>query len=483
MLSNYNLNNIFLIPLFFVFLPTFCLLLGNGTLSFFFLTLITAYIIFIVLKFDKFITIVFLSLKRKPMKMFGIWCLWILLSSIYTFFAHNNLSFFNFYIKNMGICLLFSICMTLFFPIFLINNRKTLKFIIKFIYIGIICVVLLGILNYIGINFSIGIIQKFFDIIVNKRVMTVFKETGFSAGRVFSVFAESAWFANWLVINLPIVDAISKSKYKIFHNNVLNRISKKILLPIYILVLYLTKSPIWIILGSIIFIILNIKSFKKFIYYLIPAVIVFFVLFNLLQSIDIDKNSVTRRIYITYSTAFTNYQSFSQKENNLATRITSYYNLLRMFKEHPFVGVGLNNTIYHMYRYFITSELPLTSENLKALKQSGTTYIVKHNGSIIYELLAETGIIGTLLFYYFIICILRYLNFSIKCSPSSIINDFSKGLYKSIIVLYFICAFYDTGFTSTYNFIILGIAYSTYKINMHFIPIKKQEVNKNNDIC
>ena len=295
--------------------------------------------------------------------------------------------------------------------------------------------------------------------------------------RLSSVFAEPGWLGGFIFLNFPIIYNCCLSPYKIFKNNTINYLIKKTLIPLAWLNILFTFSPIWLIfcLLQIIIIfrkkitqsILNIKFFGYASTILLSLSLIIFMIFKL-SNIKLEYNQIERITKTIISMA--SFETFVIVEPSLASRIVSYINLIRLFLDNWPLGVGLNNSRSLIIDIFQTSPVPMTMENLNNYKNALNTGKMQINSSILYLLLAETGVIGTFLFYLFIYKNIKYIKY-INCKlDNSIITIFSKGIEGSLFA-FLVYTIYDGLIANPYIWFMFGmvISYYSYYINICYL--------------
>ena len=254
----------------------------------------------------------------------------------------------------------------------------------------------------------------------------------------------------------------------------------------------MTKSPIWLLIGFVLVIILYSKKIKKeLLKNKIKAFVIFTILFILLSlgfykifnSKESEGNDryLIRIKYTLETIQKLDYYSLVKGEDSLASRINSYYNSLRLFADYPLTGIGIGNSKFYMIQKFETSSLPLTTENIKYLRLSYTTKNLKFNSAIIYQLLSETGIIGFILYYIFFFITYRNLN-SYLCLFNGIYRDFLSGCKKSLLIILTIYSIYDIDLGNQFVWFLFGIVLSLRKINLNqykFYHVRKGILENN----
>lgn len=446
-------------PLFFLFFPAMCLPLGNKPIAIFFIISTLFMCLYILFSFKRFIYQIIYIIKYTPFKYFFYWCLWCLVSGIFLVLT-NKYSFAHF-IYYYILYLLINITIPLLIPILTVKNFSHLRIFIKFYMIMLLIVFSIGFVNFLSTSLNIKFVQDLFcNLIVNERSFGGGLNTVVTYGtKVYSVFAEPGWFGGFICLNLPIIYSLSTSKYKIFTNISIEIFMKKTVILMALCNLILTKSPIWLIFSILTIVFLNwknvINSFKKFyICYLFIFLSICGFFFNSkILALDLSETYLNR-IITTIKTD--DYNNFVFAEASLASRITSYYNSLRLLEVYPITGTGLGNSKFYMANMFLSSKLPLTMENYRNLIESYNIGYLRFNGAFFYESLSETGIIGFVLIYIYLLFLVKILK-NYKIYLKGICKDFATGINNSILIFLPI-SLYDISFRVTYMWLIFGIA-------------------------
>lgn len=300
------------------------------------------------------------------------------------------------------------------FPSLIFPKFFSLRFLIKFLFLGIYIICIYGLLVYLFNVLGLDILNYIQNIINNRReeIVTL---------RVLSVFEEPSAMGGFICVNLSMLYKLMFSKYKIFKNKYLNIVIKKTYLPVLILTIIFIQSPIWLpIFGIITFI-----HFYKVIYDFIKKNIVIFLttlfLFwsilsmSLIQISQVDISQTFLNRIVVVSKTLTNWDMFIISEGSLANRILSYYLRLKVWQEHPITGIGYKNTEYNLHKAVNNSNLTLTKEtNLRIADSYNRKGYILINASILTMLLSDTGIIGALLYFLFVILNIKTVNKILK---------------------------------------------------------------------
>lgn len=369
-------------------------------------------------------------------------------------------SFIFSYIGGLLFCVISPIIISYFFNRRFIEPQQFIKFYV------FICLFIfgLGLLEYIIKQINLDFANIITNIFNNKRMMLYACDaTQLQRTRIKSIFDEPSNLAEFIYLNIPIIYSLSLSKFKIFSNTLINKLSKKLLLFLAFTNLILTKSPIsliFIIIISIFFffktIVRKIRSLLMF--SLVTFVVAVFILAIALLTSDYSIFDIQETYLIRVIQTIPSLLSLDALiivEPSLATRIINYANNLLVFKEHPLFGVGYGNMSQYILVQMETSPLPMTFELWKNL----TLGIGNVASAIFYRVMAETGIIGYLLIFTFSIKT-YFLNKKIIKYSDGLIRDFSIGINAYLIIFMTIVTFYNSNLHNTHYWLIFGYVFA-----------------------
>ncbi len=457
-ISKYNIAFIFLFILFF---PSLGISLGSLFIPLLFF--IEGLLIFTLLFLNKYFFADVINLFRKtPCVYLLFFVLWASLTVIFsiltgTFYIE---SFIYSYIGGLLFCVISPIIISYFFNKRFLEPQQFIKF-----YVFICLFILgLGLLEYIIKQINLDLANIITNIFNNKRIILYSSNfTQLQINRIKSIFDEPSNLAEFIYLNIPIIYSLSLSKFKIFSNIIINKLSKKLLLFLAFTNLILTKSPI-----SLIFlIIISIFFFFKLIVrkkssLLIFTLVAFFitilgtiVAFLTSDSSNFDIQETYLRRIIQTIPSLLSLDALIIVEPSLATRIINYANNLLVFKEHPLFGVGYGNMSRYILVQMETSPLPMTFE----LWNNLTLWIGNVASAIFYRVMAETGIIGYILLFIFNIKT-YFLNKIIIKYSDGIIRDFSIGINAYLIIFMTIVTFYNSNLHNTHYWLIFGYVFA-----------------------
>ena len=446
-LQNKILKTILLFPLGFLFLmafyipgtniPLYDIIMGIG--------FITAFLLF-----PKRIVNLFLKLsKLRHFKMLLLFTLWIIFVGI--LFVVRGKYPWNHFIYATFLLFLYNNYTWYLYPLILYPQIISEKDIIKFLYITLYLICLYGLISYTLQICGLGFLD-----IVQKIVLTRREE--FDTARVLSVFEEPSHMGGFLCIVLPFVYKLSLSKYKIFKNNIFNVLIKKSFIPLVILTICFVQSPMWIIFFFIITAIYFSKkifySVKKHIVKVCSILIILLLLFTIsVRAVDINStflNRITKVVGV-----LTNWDAIVLADGSFANRILSYGARARLWFEYPITGVGYKNAEYHVAE-ILTKKMNVAMP--KSMKEAliNKDGLVRINGSILWILLSDTGLVGFLLFYLFVILSIIKLNKITSYLPNCLPKDYItavKYVYINVICL----SIYGTNINTIYIWFFLGL--------------------------
>lgn len=346
------------------------------------------------------------------------------------------------------------------FPVFSTFFNISFKNIISLTYCTTWSIYLLSFIQFFTYKYNILIINYIFQFLTNARI-ALYRDPSeiLNITRVHGFFSEPSALGAFTFIMLPIIINLSTSNIKIINNKFLNSLIKKTFIPLMIIVLFMTKSPIYIILCVVeVIILFSIRYFSKIKYLLaILSILVISICLNLNIFIGIIENmSFYKRITaVIYS--LRSFDNLCLFEPSLASRIISYTQQIIVFKEHIFTGVGVANVGIAINYIFWKTPLSITKESLR-------NYIfyadrVGYNASVIYTTAAEVGIIGLILYLIFVIANMKNLNF-VHSRFQGLEKIFTGGLKKSMICIC-ILSFYNLNLCSELLWFIFGLTLLT----------------------
>lgn len=279
------------------------------------------------------------------------------------------------------------------------------------------------------------------------------------APRIQSLFAEPSHYAWFLVCNIPLAFEIYKSKYRIYKNKLVNKVVKKIILPILLISIILTQSSINLIFGLILTILYilsaNKITLKQIIKYILPAFIILSCIGLILMHININEtylNRIVKSIPILFDI-----NTLIIIEPSLATRIISYINYTILFIKHPLLGIGCGQLISIFPTQLLHSPVNLTVELMLLANSPKVNGI---NPSIFFKILAETGIIGIILFMAFLLKIKQYAKYLLS-KNQNFYSNWYQGITYTILFFMFL-TIYDSSLYNHYFWILFGTTVGFY---------------------
>ncbi|EKE02182.1 MAG: hypothetical protein ACD_20C00413G0006 [uncultured bacterium] len=395
-------------------------------------------------------------IASKPTKylfFFIIWLIFGIIISVYTM----KFDFRGFLMSFLG-GLVLSIILPLLMQIIAIPRICKIKKIIQVTTLIFLSIFTLGIVEFVIYSLDLSPLTYVWKTLLQKR-------TPYSLGfpRVSSVFGEPSFLGFFIIVTCPIIYYISKSKSILFSNPVTDKLVKRLVFIFMVFNLFLTQSPIYILMGlvlSIFFLRDWIFRFKlKTVFICINIVILLSLTFlpryllAINESFDINK-TVLKRVKAVVENV-SDFRLLVIAEPSLSSRIINCVTNISIFMKNPIIGVGYGNLNPEMLKEFESLSIPLTPELAEKI-YSPDAPSGGNGTAIFFRLLAETGIIGTFLFYMFLFSLLRLIQLKIK-DFFGIERDFLIGL-KYFIILLIINSVYTSHPHWTYLWLLLGIA-------------------------
>lgn len=458
------LRLLYYIDIILLFMPGFVLFIIPNTAAFFPYAIIPAGILFMFCfilnptKFSLFIKRIFMLKTTKYYLYFlGVVVLTtfghILLgynTAPQTYYTLRYIQFFVYFI------------LLYFIPPLAIYLRIPIRKIIRLIYFVIFIIFGIGIIQYIALILNINSVIEFianFNNVRNTELMEAYNQSVINQLRVNSIFQEPSAFGKFIFMIMPLIMISSITKQKIFSIKVFDILYKKFIVLLMLLNIVFTKSPIYFILCFIEFIllliILNIRTLKKYLFVIGSAGIVLFMIlvFIIINQYDSIEHTYLYRIIVTFKN-ITSLDSLVAAEPSLATRLIYYINALHVFNSNFLWGCGLFNMNVVWNDTFLQNNLPMTQEAL--FNYFRISYAVSGGANLAYTLMAETGVIGTSLYFMHIVKIIQSLRKVYK-TFNKIESDFCNGISMSIIGIIIISC-YNLSYDFTCIPLLLGIS-------------------------
>ena len=437
-------NYIILFSLILLFMPGFCFVIGDLFYPIFVLILPIIFIMFFILHKNP-LNYIYDYYRNTPLKYFTYLIIWIVVSgAIAVLMGYYSLTR---YLYTIIFGLLLRGITIYIYPMIAFYQEKALEKILQTICIIFMFIYIIGIVEFIGAIFNVEIINNIINFISNTKEVILI-ETHSSLPRIRSTFSEPGHLASSIVCFLPLIYQICCSKFKIFKNPYLNAFIKKSLIPLSILCLLLTQSPIYVIIGTIVTIwylifvkkILKINILWLFVIILMLVLVVSLLCFAL-QSIDLSETFLIRIVNAIDS--LKDWDKFQYLEPSLATRVASYITQIRIFIQYPLFGIGFGNRGYIAISFFQNSPfmLPYELQNNLILNNGNMSY----NTNCIYQFLHQTGILGAILYIVLMLKNISILKKALKWFRG-IEYDFVLGYINVIFVSFALSIIYNIGF-------------------------------------
>ncbi len=452
MTSKINISNLFIIAMTFGFLNHCAFPIGKIPIPIYFIS-ISLFLLIYVSYFPKYFQDKIMHFFRtKAGIILSLTIGVITLGLIISVFRGNFIvsKFFTNFINTFILSSLFPFFATMLTVPKMICNKKIHKFLLLTYFI----IFVLGIIGIFAVIYDIEFIKNFLTLFsLRQDIVTGHASnrliTAFGMPRVSSVFCEPAPFAYFILISSPIIYQLCKTKAKIFNNFFVDKFLKKTTILMLPICLLFTQSPIFIIFFSIVigcYVIYRIyKSKQTYIKYIITCLALLLLCFLSLllcnPNIDLTNTSFSR-VFATFNN-LTNFAGLVYAEPSFATHLSCHIFSILVFFKYPFIGIGYGNSGSVLTNIILQSSIPLTPEIYKQTLESD---ILGGSSSILIKSLAETGILGTILFFYFCFTVIKNSFFIINK-----LNEINKNLLLGticsvIIILAF--SFYDTFFIS-----------------------------------
>ena len=348
----------------------------------------------------------------------------IFLSLIVSFFIFKKANLKNFFLKFNYKFILIFFCITIISSLLsdnIIISLKSSFFSIRFFIFFIIFTLLINKLDkfneiffktsfvFIVICIFDGYLNLFFNINIFFNEMKL-------DGPITGLFFEEKKLGRYLVTLSPILAGL----YLINKNeNIHFKIIKVFIFLniVFLLVLYTSERVSMFYASFTIFciIMLGLKYSKKYLFFfLVPIIIVIF-----LNEFKIKHFNTQIKDSINQITNNKKEFSYPSKQHR-AFIYTSY----KLFTQSPLFGIGANN-----YR-----------NSCKQIKYDSVKNCSTHPHNIFFQILAETGILGTIIYIYFLlVIIIKLMSFVI------IKNNLNTNIFFLLPVFYFFNPFFPSG--------------------------------------
>lgn len=477
-----NLKFLIIIAILTLFLDGYMFLIGSLQFKLYDIFCILPVLFFIFKDKKKFfITLVDLY-NKTPFKYMVLFISWIIITAFFLFIANRAkiLIFYSITIKLLP-ALLF--CYTL--SAYCLMNQYTLNKLIKFFLYIFLFVFISGLVLYSGDIFNISFIQHIQDAVSNVHLI----KDGFqdmvdhSSGnyRLRGLFHEPAAYGKFILVFLPIIYSLCFTKFRIFKNKIISIFIKILLFSLTWVTLILIQSPIMFICCLIVtFLYFIVKNIRLTLFLFLLFVICFpiFVLLGkeiIFEHINILQDTFGERILnVFFATSFLD---FLQIDTSLGFRIEGIINNIMLSFKSIIYGFGYDNSRYYMYHQLITSPIPIGREQLGLLTYRyvpGTG--VSTYKSCLSELMVETGLVGTTLYYTLILKSIAFVS-KLKKNLYGLERDFCTGLVQSYWTI-LIASIYITELTTPYIMFLLGLACFCYYKTATMRKLKIRRANE-----
>ena len=470
-----NLKYIIFIALLLLMLPAFCFIIGQQFIPVYIPAILFLLCLLIIFYNKQLLNSLLFYYKKTPFKYLVFFFIWAFITIIFSIIKGNF--FIGGFITGTLGGLICSVMLPCILSLFIVPKYINIKTFIRFLYLFFWFVFLLGILDFLIFYFDIPVLKELITILSNKRLL-MYNSTEITRvmvgnlPRARSIFEEPSFLGYFIFIVSPIVYEWTLSKYKIFKNNIINIITKRTIIPFMWISLILTQSPIFLIFNiiftTVYFLIIR-QEYKKIIKHFIPISILFLSLISvillILTKIDLS-NTYLNRIFLVIQN-INSFEDFIMVEPSLGTRLITIINAIKMGLQHLFLGVGYGNMSYLIAEQLSHSSIPLTEELELFVLLNKTTPA----STIFIKIFSETGIIGTYLFYYFIvkeIIILHKLIPMLYGKAKILISSF-----QIFLITYILSTFYSSLLNDSYTWVIVGFILTVTNYYIKRIKNKK----------
>ena len=440
----FNLKYLILLTLIFVALQDCIIKFGKQSIFVATILILITLFAYAYKNFNKFCIKICNLYKKTPFKYLIWFIIYMIITSFFKFSIQDivsiNLRIFLIYIMIVLPSILFGV-MT--FPQF-ISSKNLVKYLVTMYQF----IIYYGILDYLcRIFFNVK--APLYHILCSKNYFTClalnWSLEDFSK-RACSIFFEPSFFATFLFLFIPVSYILYKSKIQIIKNKKWDKIYKLHLILISWVALFLTKSPVYILINIIYILIYfykNILEFlKKKLFYIFLAIITIIALsinITIKQNFPVTSTSnvVINRV-ISVTQTFGNIRLLTIVEPSLATRILLTENTFKAALNYPVFGTGYGNDKKAMEHQLLSGDTLLTEEMAYGL------YITDRLGAspnIFWSYLLQTGIVGIIILYTFFILSIYYANKLKK----KMIYEYDKLILTILIAIsinYLIISFY-----------------------------------------
>lgn len=410
---NINIFFIFSIVYIFYLLGEFCVDVGYFVIPIYFFT----GILYLLLFYFKYPKTTFHRLKALYKMNFGKFLyflvLWTMITIVASIFQGTFIlsSFISNYIGNFFNTYLFPFIIG--FLTVSTFKLKSYKILNKILFFTLFSVLILGIIEYIGIKYNISSIKCIFSTLVNRAALLNSSEKIFNMAynkpRIASIFGEPGELANFLVVSSPIYFYLYKTKEILIYNKIITNCLKLLLILLFSISLILTQSPInlvFILIIIALFALNNLKhlylKYKKYFIYILSITIILTILIPMafISNMDTNNNYLSRIVKVTQNIKSIN--NIILAEGSLGTRICTYEAQIRMGLDYPIFGVGYANMNSQWGKYVLKLPHTITPE----VYRYAIANTQKGGAAFVWKIFAETGIIGVILLYSFLLMLL-----------------------------------------------------------------------------
>lgn len=482
-----NIKRLITLPLILYFFPAFVFFIGEKSFFPYLIIIVPIALFFILItnKNELFQQISFLY-KYTPFKYFIFLYVWATITGVVAVFCgyYTFARFFSYVIIGFVLRAL----LIYFYPQVVVPRYFSLKSLIKMFMAAYLFIFFWGIFEFIGAYFHIDVINSLVSFVSNIRgtQASIIISQNTNLPRIRSVCMEPGTLGLFIAVNLPIIFHLALSKFKIFQYSLINMLAKRTLIPLAVTCLFLSQSPIYLIICLLISLCFFRKSILKFFKLHYKSILIFIIISLTIVTFfqDFLVSALPQKFFIRIVKFFNDFFSFNAEkiiysDPSLATRIVNNLNQFVLFLKHPVFGIGFGNNGNLLIEQFMHSPVALSPEMELHLQRGDSSLIITTNA--MYYFLHKTGFIGFLLYCIFmvkcIICSQKLIKYFY-----GIEKIFVVALYKSLTIMFIISILYNQSFQDQYLFFLTALVGSLITIVFYKRKTLKEMTENNENI-
>ena len=389
--------------------------------------------------------------KKTPFKIIICFAIWAFITIFVSIIRHRFLV--GGFITSAVGGLIFSVLCPCIIAMLLIPKYIPYKTFIKIFISFCWFVFALALVEFFVFYFNINQLESILSVFSNKRMfygLQGVEERVFlgSLPRCRSIFDEPSYLGYFILAVSPIILELKQYFKLLYKNKIIGSVVKNTVFPFMYIALLLTQSPIFIIFNAL-FLVWYFGIYKKKLLQIaIFGIIGVIILLLIISSKGIEETYLNR-ILLTLQN-ITSIEDLIMAEPSLATRLIIFSNIILLGIHNPLFGVGLGNMSYLIADFLLKFRLPLTGELIMFAYLNKTT----PPSTIFVKIFSETGIIGTVIFYAFLITLLLRLKRILRL-VKGYQHQYLTGSCLFIIV-YIMSSFYDSNLNQPYIYLLIG---------------------------